>query len=108
MSDKCCCGHDHEHEHEEMEMEVITLTLDDDTELECAVLGVFDVDEKDYIALLPIVDEDDEEADEAVLLYEYFEEGEDLRLENIEDDEVFKKVSDAFEKLASEWDEEEE
>ena len=48
MSDKCCCGHDHE---EDMEMEVITLTLDDDSELECAVLGIFDVDEKNYIAL---------------------------------------------------------
>ena len=86
----CGCGHDHEHEQEEME--TVTLTLDDDTELECAILGVFDVEGiegKEYIALLPL-------EDETVLIYEYKEDGEDIELTLIEDDEEFEKVSEAF------------
>ena len=43
-----------------------TLTLDDDTELECGIIGVFEVDGKEYIALLPV-------DDETVLIYEYTE-----------------------------------
>ena len=31
----------------------ITLTMEDDTEVECAILTVFPVDAKEYIALLP-------------------------------------------------------
>lgn len=95
----CGCGHDHEHEQEEME--TVTLTLDDDTELECAILGVFDVEGiegKEYIALLPL-------EDETVLIYEYKEDGEDIELTLIEDDEEFEKVSEAFNEY---FDEEEE
>ena len=32
----------------------ITLTMEDDTEVECAILTVFPVDAKEYIALLPL------------------------------------------------------
>ena len=95
----CGCGHDHEHEQEEME--TVTLTLDDDTELECAILGVFDVEGiegKEYIALLPL-------EDETVLIYEYKEDGEDIELTLIEDDEEVEKVSEAFNEY---FDEEEE
>ena len=74
----------HENEHETM-----TLTLDDNTEVECNILGIFDVEEKDYIALLPL---DDDE----FLIYQYKEDGEEIVLENIESDEEFEKVSEAF------------
>ena len=102
MCDKCGCGHDHEHDHvhEEMEMETLTLTLDDDTELECGVLGVFEVEGiegKEYIALLPL-------EDETVLLYEYKEDEEGIELLNIESDEDFDKVSAAFDELCEELD----
>ena len=93
----CGCGHDHDHEHEE-EMETMTLTLDDDTELECGIIGVFDVDGKEYIALLPL-------EDETVLIYEYNEkEDGDVKLGLIEDDDVFEKVSNTFYEI---WDDEE-
>ena len=93
----CGCGHDHDHEHEE-EMETMTLTLDDDTELECGIIGVFDVDGKEYIALLPL-------EDETVLIYEYNEnEDGDVELGLIEDDDVFEKVSNTFYEI---WDDEE-
>lgn len=87
-----CCGHDHEHcDHSmEEELETIILTLDDDRELECAVLGVFDVDAKDYIALVTL-------DDEQVLLYEYVTiSEEEFDLKNIDSEEEFEKVSEAF------------
>lgn len=93
MSDTCGCGHDHEHD--EMEMETMTLTLEDDTTLECGILGVFDVEGmegKEFIALLPL-------EDETVLLYEYKENGDDVELSVIEDDNAFEKVSDTFYEL---------
>ena len=46
-NDCCGCGHNHMHDY-------ITLSLDDGTELQCIVLDIFTVDDKDYIALQPI------------------------------------------------------
>lgn len=94
MSEKCgCgCGHDHEHEEDVMDLETMFLTLDDDTEIECGILGVFEVEGlegKEYIALLPL-------EDETVLLYEYKEVGDEIELNVIEDDDEFDKVSNAF------------
>ena len=66
----CDCEHDHDHEHEHEEYETLHLTLDDDTELECDILGTFEVDDRSYIALLP-------KGDEHVLLYNYIEVGEE-------------------------------
>lgn len=84
----------------EEEMETMFLTLDDDTEVECGILGVFEVDGQEYIALLPI-------NDETVLLYEYKENGDEIELDTIEDDDVFEKVSNAFYDLYEDEDEEE-
>ena len=94
MSEKCgCgCGHDHEHEEDVMDLETMFLTLDDDTEMECGILGVFEVEGlegKEYIALLPL-------EDETALLYEYKEVGDEIELNVIEDDDEFDKVSNAF------------
>ncbi len=100
----CGCGHDHEHE----EQMTVTLTLDDDTELECAVLSIFPVEDKQYIALLPLTEDENEEEEAEVFLYR-FEELEDgeLNLLNIEDDDEYEKVADAFDELldAQEFDE---
>lgn len=97
----CGCGHDHDHDHDHHH-DLITLTLDNDEEVECAVLGVFDVDDKEYIALLPH-DSDD------VFLYIYHEtEDGGVSLENIESQEDFDKVSAVFlEIIENEADEEE-
>ncbi|CAC9925312.1 hypothetical protein PEPNEM18_00509 [Aedoeadaptatus nemausensis] len=91
--------HNHDHEHEHEEVEVITLTLEDDSELECAVIGIFPFEEKEYIALMPL-DGDDIDEDASVLLYEYNEIGDDdLELVFIEDEDYFNKVADEFEAL---------
>ena len=93
---KCSCGCEHDHEHE---MEEMTLTLDDDTELNCGIIGVFEVDGIEYIALLP-------EDDDTVLIYQYNEDGEEVELSLIEDDDTFEKVSQAFDELWEDEDEE--
>ncbi len=97
--DGCGCGHDHEHDHEGCgcghdhdEMEIMTLTLDDGTDMECQVLGVFGVEDKEYIALLPL-------DEESVLLYEYYESEEGVELQNIEDDSEYDLVVEAFYEL---------
>lgn len=96
---KCNCGCEHDHEHEMEEMETMTLTLDDDTELNCGIIGVFEVDGIEYIALLP-------EDDDTVLIYQYNEDGEEVELSLIEDDDTFEKVSQAFDELWEDEDEE--
>lgn len=97
----CGCGHDHENDQEEAGLETMFLTLDDDTELECGILGVFEVEGvegKEFIALMPL-------EDETVLLYEYKEIDEEIELNVIEEDELFDKVSAAFNELFDEEDE---
>ena len=101
----CGCGHDHDHDMEDQELETMTLTLEDDTELQCAILGIFDVkgiEGKEYIALLP-------EDDETVLIYQYNEIDDDkFELLTIEDDDEFDKVSSSFDSLFNDEDDEEE
>ncbi len=89
----CGCGHDHDHE---FEHDSITLSLDDGTELNCMILDIFTVDNKEYIALQP---EEGEEEDN-VFLYRFIQkDGGDPELLNIDDDDEFEAVADAFEEL---------
>ena len=79
----------------------VTLTLEDDTELECIVLTIFQAGDKDYIALLPMEGQDAEEGE--VFLYRYSEtEDGTPNLENIEDDDEYELVADAFDELLDE------
>lgn len=80
----------------------VTLTLDDDSVVECAILTIFPLGERDYIALLPI-DENGENEDGEVFLYRYSEdENEEPSLENIEDDDEYEMVADKFDELLDE------
>ena len=91
---------------EEQEEMTVTLTLDDGTELECVVLTIFTAGERDYIALLPM---DGAEAEDGeVYLYRYSEtEDGEPDLQNIEDDDEYEIVADAFDELldSQEYDE---
>lgn len=94
-SGSCSCGHDHEYEHDS-----ITLSLDDGTELNCIVLGIFSVDDKEYIALQP---QEGEADDDNVFLYRYLlDENDEPTLLNIEADDEFEAVADAFEEILDE------
>ena len=80
----------------------VTLTLDNDETVECAILTIFPVDGRDYIALLPL-DENGENEDGEVYLYRYSEdENGQPNLENIEDDDEYEIVADAFDELLDE------
>ena len=74
----------------------ITLTMEDDTEVECAILTIFPVDGKEYIALLPL-DEDGQNHDGEVYLYAFAHTAEGSpMLSNIESDEEYNKAAIAF------------
>lgn len=80
----------------ENEALTVTLTLDNDEELECAVLTIFEAEGQEYIALLPL-DEEGNNDDGQVFLYRYSEtEEEEPQLENIEDDDEYERVADKF------------
>ena len=86
---------------EEQEEMTGTLTLEDDTELECIVLTIFQAGDRDYIALLPMEGQEAEEGE--VFLYRYSEtEDGTPNLENIEDDDEYEVVADAFDELLDE------
>ena len=79
------------------EADYITLEFDDGTEIEAEIMGVFEVDGKEYIALIPDDDSDD------VYLYGYKEvSDEEFELIDIEDDAEFEKVSKEFSKITEE------
>ena len=73
----------------------VTLSLDDGTEVECAVIRTFPAGDKIYIALLPIADIDEDESEVYLYRYSINSDNEPV-LENIESDEEYEIVSDAF------------
>ena len=77
------------------EDEIITLDYDDGESIRCGIMGVFDVDGQDYIALEAL------DGTEDVYLYGYRENEEDFDLLDIED-ELFDKVAAEFESLMDE------
>ena len=89
-------------QNEEMDLEqeemTVTLTLDDGSEVECVVLTIFEAGDRDDIALLPT---EGAEADEGeVYLYRYEEDADgNPSLDNIEDDDEYEVVADAFDEL---------
>ena len=84
----------------ENESLTVTLTLENNEELECAVLNIFEAEEKEYIELLPL-DENGDNTDGQIYLYRFIDNGEEEEpgLENIEEDEEFDRVSAIF----NEW-----
>ena len=76
-----------------MNEDMITLELDDGTSIECEIMGVFDVDGIDYIALANAEGSDD------VYLYRYVEIGEEeFELKEIPEED-FDKVADEFDRV---------
>ena len=90
---------DNKRNYAEEEADIITLEFDDDKEVECEIMGVFDCDGKEYVALIPHDDTDD------VYLYGYKEVGDDeFEIIDIEDDAEFEKVVQEFDAIMAEND----
>ena len=84
---------------DESDMQV-TLSLDDGSEVECAILTIFELEEQNYIALLPLDEDGNENEEGEVFIYRYFEDEEGTpSLENIEDDEEYEAVADRYDEL---------
>lgn len=87
----------------------VTLHLDDG-DVECAILVILEVDGQDYIFLLPL-DDNGENEDGHVWFYGYSENEDDANeepeLRYIDDDEEYLKVAEAFDEYleSSEFDE---
>ena len=85
-----------DYEDEEMTVE---LELEDGTNVNCAVITILTVEDKDYIVLLPL-NEKGENEDGEVWFYGYSENPDDPNEEPellyIADDEEYDKVADAF------------
>ena len=89
---ECICG-------VEDEPDYLTLEFDDGVEVECEIMGVFDIGEKEYIALLP------EDGTDDVYIYGYKEiNEEEFDLVDIEDDAEFEMAVAEFDKLVAEMD----
>lgn len=81
---------------------LITLTLDDGSDLVCDVMAVFEANNKDYIALLPLNDTEDEEVE--MMLFRYIEiDDEEIEIENIDTDEEFEIALNEFDKLIKDY-----
>ena len=81
----------------------VTLDLDDGSSMECQILTIFEADGRDYIALLPVDEDEQPNEDGEVFIYRYSEDAEgNPSLENIEDDEEYEVVSDRFDELLDE------
>ena len=89
-------GKNKDYDDEEMTVE---LELDDGTNVNCAVITILTVEDKDYIVLLPL-NEDGENEDGEVWFYGYRENPDDPNEEPellyIDDDAEYEKVADAF------------
>lgn len=84
---------------EEMTVE---LELEDGEKVTCAVITILTVNQKDYIALLPL-DENGQNDDGEVWFYGYREDEKDPNVEPeliyIDDDEEYDAVADAFDEF---------
>ncbi len=83
------------------EADDIRVTLDlDNGSVECRIITIFDADHKDYIALLPLDKNGNDNESGEVYLYRYFEDEEGLpRIENIESDDEYEAAADRFDEL---------
>lgn len=78
--------------------EVITLVDEEGAEHDFEVIDIIEVDGSEYAILLPV----EEEEDEAIILkFTRDEDGNEL-LVDIEDDEEWEKVADAWEEMMAE------
>ncbi len=80
----------------------VTLDLDDGT-VECRILTIFETDERDYIALVPLDANGNDNENGDVYLYRYYEDKEGLpSVEFIDDADEYEAAADRFDELQDE------
>jgi len=78
----------------------VTLELEDGTNLECDVILIFEIEEydQDYVALYPCSGE----PDEIYLMRCDYDGGDEMSIEEIDDEEEFEVVSETFDAIREE------
>ncbi len=91
------------------EPEIIYIPDEEGNEEEFEVIMKFEVDGSDskYMMVVPLEESDNEESDE-VYAFRYEEDGDDLQLFTIEDEEEWKIVEETFNTLMAELEDEQE
>ena len=100
------CNHGCDHDHDSEEFDTIILTDDDGLDHEFLHLDTLELEGSTYFVLMPIVEgeeeSEDEDADEAIILkLGKDDEGNEMLLD-IEDDDEWEKVADAWENMEEE------
>ncbi len=80
----------------------VTLTLDNDEEVNCAVICIYTVKEQEYVALLPLDENGEENENGDVYLYKYAEEDGQPVIDNIETDDEYEAAAEAFDEWLDE------
>lgn len=88
------------------EPEIIYIPDEEGNEEEFEVIMKFEVDDSDqkYMMVVPLIGEDDEE--DEVYAFRYEEDGDDLKLYTIEDEDEWNMVEETFNTLLGELEEE--
>ena len=81
----------------------ISITFDNNVTVECAIIAIFPVEGRNYIALLPLTPVQGIDPEE-VFLYRYSTIGskDSIKLDTIETDAEYNRVADAFDTLVAE------
>lgn len=80
--------------------QIIETVTEDGETVQFKLFDIIEFEEKEYALLLPLEDEDNEDAE--LVLMQLTKEGDDYIFETIEDDEEFDKVYDYIESFADE------
>lgn len=84
---------------QEFDENIVTLTDEDGVDHDFQLIDIITVDEADYAILQPVEDENDEAI---ILKIVKDEEGNPVEFVDIEDDEEWEKVADAWEEMLEE------
>ena len=99
-----------DHEHSILTEGYVTLTLEDDEEVECYIITTFEMNSREYIALLPL-DENGENDDGIVWIYRFLRDTSgqgNHDIECIEDDTEYDSAADRCDEWLDEQELEEE
>lgn len=91
---------------EGIEVDTIFLSLEDGSEVECAIMDTFEFEGVQYMVVADVLDGDTID-ESSVEIMEYTEEGEELNISVIEDEDVYKRVAEFYNALPVEEDEDE-
>lgn len=93
---------------QEFEANLISLIDDNGDEYEFEILDEIDFEDGHYLALMPLFELPDGDADETYMIFETIGEDDEPQLAEVEDETLLDKLAEIFEKHFDEFDELEE